>query len=327
MVNNIVFIGPDKSGKTTIAKELSQRLNWTYFKNTNEASLFKENNHLQNFKINGPYLLNLLKSGVKNIIFDRGIPCEYAYSKAYNRETDEQLIFSLDEEYAKLDTLIIYVDRLDYKKELFDEKIIDFENIKNIESHYQYFLNKTKCKFVHITTIGDNYDFQISYILAFIENKNKVNFQQCAQLEIKDEYSKSTNTLADIFNLQKNIQETVYKYDFEKIRTNIRSLKAFIDWNEEAIRDEDREFQAALTGIHSFPGRWKPWKHDHNEAMERSINDFTNSELLELQYEWIDKLHFMLNQAIAIKLTPELIFNMYFAKNLENRNRQKNGNY
>ncbi len=155
------------------------------------------------------------------------------------------------------------------------------------------------------------------------------NFQQCAHLEVSNEYSKlieeGKDSLAFLFEMQKSIQEKVYGYDFDKIRESIKSLKQFIDWNEEAIRDEDREFQAALTGIHTYPNCWKPWKSKHEEALNRSFSDLNDDELRELQYEWIDKLHFMFNIAIAIKLTPETITNYYSAKNAENRDRQARG--
>lgn len=155
------------------------------------------------------------------------------------------------------------------------------------------------------------------------------NFQQCSHLSIPDEYSKITNkgedALSFIFEMQKSIQENVYNYDFDKIRGSIKTLKEFIDWNEEAIRDEDREFQAALTGIHTYPNCWKPWKSKHAEALNRPFSDLTEDELRELHYEWIDKLHFMFNIAIAINLTPEMITNYYSAKNAENRDRQKRG--
>lgn len=154
------------------------------------------------------------------------------------------------------------------------------------------------------------------------------NFQQCAGLEVKEEFKNNDqDTLGVLMNLQKSIQEKVYGYDFEKIRSSIKDLKNFIDWNEEAIRDEDREFQAALTGIHTFPNCWKPWKSNHEKAMNRSLSDLTEEELLELQYEWIDKLHFMFNIAISIGLDSEKIFNLYHAKNRENIKRQEQGNY
>jgi len=160
------------------------------------------------------------------------------------------------------------------------------------------------------------------------EEKN-INFQECAHLEVNDEYSElrkeGKDALSLIFNMQKSIQEDIYGYNFKDIQSSIKKLKAYIDMNEEAIRDEDRELQAALTGIHTYPNCWKPWKSKHNEAMERSLSDLTKDEMKELHMEWIDKLHFFISEGIAIGLTPELITNYYVSKNKENVDRQKRG--
>ena len=157
-----------------------------------------------------------------------------------------------------------------------------------------------------------------------MENKN---FQQCAQLDVNNDYQdlreNGEDALELIYHMQKSIQEQVYGYNFEEIQSSIGKLKEFIDWNEEAIRDEDREMQNALTGIHTYPSCWKPWKSKHKEAMARPLSDLTEEELKELRYEWIDKLHFMMNEAIAIGLTPEMITNYYVAKNKHNVERQK----
>jgi hypothetical protein len=153
------------------------------------------------------------------------------------------------------------------------------------------------------------------------------NFQECAHLEVNNNFAdlraKGEDALSLIFNMQKSIQSDVYNHNWEKIQSSIGELKKFIDWNEEAIRDEDREMQNALTGIHTYPSCWKPWKSKHSEAMARPFSALTPDELKELQMEWIDKLHFFMNEGIAIGLTPELITNYYVSKNLHNIERQK----
>ena len=53
-----------------------------------------------------------------------------------------------------------------------------------------------------------------------------------------------------------------------------------------------------------------------------NMQQWIKDELKELRYEWIDKLHFMMNEAIAIGLTPEMITNYYVAKNKHNVERQ-----
>ena len=55
------------------------------------------------------------------------------------------------------------------------------------------------------------------------------------------------------------------------------------------------------------------------------VSDLTESDRLELFYEWIDGLHFYMNFAIAIGMTSEDIVNLYMAKQKENINRQERG--
>jgi hypothetical protein len=163
------------------------------------------------------------------------------------------------------------------------------------------------------------------------ENKEtkQVNFQECAQLEVEDVYRKDIDTLGNLIQMQKDIQENVYGYNFKQLQEGkLKDLKSFIDWNEEAIRDEQREFANALGGIHTHGmALWKPWKSKHKEAGEKSLKDLTSEEILELKYEWIDQLHFMFNIALSIGLEEKEVYNLYMAKNKENRNRQNKGNY
>lgn len=153
------------------------------------------------------------------------------------------------------------------------------------------------------------------------------NFQVCSDLKIGDEYNdlreQGQDALALIYGMQKSIQETVYGYDFDKIRSTIGELKAFIDWNEEALRDESRELASALTGIHTYPNCWKPWKSKHDEAMARPFSALNEEELKELRMEWIDQLHFFMNIGIALGLTPEMMTNYYVSKNARNVARQR----
>jgi hypothetical protein len=151
----------------------------------------------------------------------------------------------------------------------------------------------------------------------------------CKDLEVEDLFSKSENTLADLYNLQKDIQEKVYGYDFEKLRKlDLLSFRQFFDWNYHAIQDELRETFDALGGIKDGVGNavWKPWKKDHTEKAPRmKFSDMSPDDLKELKMELIDIQHFLFNMMLAVGMTPEELFNYYFAKNKENRNRQEKG--
>ena len=151
----------------------------------------------------------------------------------------------------------------------------------------------------------------------------------CADLEVDNLFVKSGNTLQDLYNLQKDIQENVYGYDFEKMREeSLTKFRQFFDWNYHAIQDELREVFDALGGIHDGvqSAVWKPWKKAHHEKVpDMSFNKMTDRDKKELQMELIDIQHFLFNLMLATGMKPEDLFNMYFAKNAENRARQQRG--
>jgi len=157
---------------------------------------------------------------------------------------------------------------------------------------------------------------------------NKTKPAVCSNLEIKDEYSKSPNTLKDLFELQKDIQENVYGYNFKEMQEGpLSGLAKFIFWNVQAQHSEIQEGLDALGGIKNGIGAgiWKPWKSNHKQASLMTFNEMSNSDKIELKMEYIDELHFLFNKMHAVGMTTEELFNFYFAKNEENRNRQKNG--
>ena len=151
----------------------------------------------------------------------------------------------------------------------------------------------------------------------------------CKDLDVVDEFSKSENTLADLYNLQKDIQENVYGYDFDKMRSSmtLEQFRQFFDWNYHAIQDELRETFDALGGIKDGIGNavWKPWKKDHVKASNTTFNDLSEDDKKELKMELIDIQHFLFNMMLAVGMTPDELYNYYFAKNKENRDRQQRG--
>jgi len=151
----------------------------------------------------------------------------------------------------------------------------------------------------------------------------------CAHLEVEDVFNESKNTLADLYNLQKDIQENVYGYNFEELRNKpLNEFRQFFDWNYHAIQDELRETFDALGGIKDGIGNgvWKPWKKVyHEKAPNMTFESLTDDDKKELQMELIDIQHFLFNMMLAAGLTPSDLMNMYFAKNKENRERQKRG--
>ncbi len=146
----------------------------------------------------------------------------------------------------------------------------------------------------------------------------------CSELNIEDLYSKSSDTLGDILNLQADTQKNVYGYNFEEM--TLREVMGFWHMNTHAMIDEIHEATDALGGIKDGNGNaiWKKWKSAYDTYEAKKFSDLSDSDQLECKFEVIDMLHFFMNYAISIGMSPSEMYNMYMSKNLENRRRQQN---
>ncbi len=146
----------------------------------------------------------------------------------------------------------------------------------------------------------------------------------CSELNIEDLYSKSSDTLGDILNLQADTQKNVYGYNFDEM--NLREVMGFWHMNTHAMIDEIHEATDALGGIKDGNGNaiWKKWKSAYDTYGSKKFSDLSEDDQLECKFEVIDMLHFFMNYAISIGMTPSEMYNMYMSKNQENRRRQQN---
>ena len=147
---------------------------------------------------------------------------------------------------------------------------------------------------------------------------------KCADLEVKDYYSGSTDTLGMVYNKQKELQERL-GFNFEG--WTLKEIADFWMVNKHAMSDELNEMFDALGGVNDgiASAAWKYWKQDNAKAKDMRIEDLSDEDRLELYYEWIDGLHFFMNFAISIGMTAKDVVNLYMAKNEENHDRQNRG--
>jgi hypothetical protein len=146
----------------------------------------------------------------------------------------------------------------------------------------------------------------------------------CSNLEVKDWSSADRDSLELIYNKQIELQKRL-GFDFKD--WTLKQISDFWLVNKHAMSDELNEMFDALGGINEGIGSaaWKYWKSDNKKAESMKISDLSESDRLELYYEWIDGLHFYMNFAISIGMTSQDITNLYMAKNAENHNRQERG--
>jgi hypothetical protein len=151
---------------------------------------------------------------------------------------------------------------------------------------------------------------------------------QCKDLEIGNDYEKSTNHLEILMNLQKNTQEKTYGYNFKDM--TLGDVKDFWLWNTRALEDEISEAYDALGGISNTGENsignavWKPWKSNYKNGYSMKISDLSEEDRKELKMELVDIQHFLFNMMISVGMTPEELYNYYVSKNIENIRRQQN---
>jgi hypothetical protein len=151
----------------------------------------------------------------------------------------------------------------------------------------------------------------------------------CSKLEIKDYWSDRTevneDTLGQIMEIQSETQRHVYGYNFEEM--SLRDLMTFWHMNNHAMIDEIHEATDALGGIKDGSGNaiWKRWKKAFDSYATQKFSDLSKEDQLECKFEIIDMLHFFMNYAISVGMTSQEMYNMYMAKNEENRERQLKG--
>ena len=167
-IMKIAFIGPDMTGKSNIAKALSDDLNIPVFKNTGEwkTRLSSEDYFVSLLRFGGPFLMDFIKQTDVSVIMDRFYPCELVYSKAFGRSTDMDVIEWMDDQFSKVDGKFIICLKKDYRG-LVDDIYPDelpTEKLVSLDKLYRDFYEYTKCD-AHILYTDDlNLERQLSYI-------------------------------------------------------------------------------------------------------------------------------------------------------------------
>lgn len=112
-----------------------------------------------------------------------------------------------------------------------------------------------------------------------------------------------TNMLDEMMSLQEKFGSKFCKFDdlseYEKTR-----------WTKEFILCIQDELCEVLNWT-----PWKHWKQYHGKPADQ----------LEIQYELVDILHFLLDLMLIWKMTPRDVFSIYLVKNRENHRRQEAG--
>ena len=172
----LFFVGPDMCGKTEIAKATSAAIGVPYFKASSEHDSFlsskvtKREAFLNQLRYADPRVFDVLKQTGYGLIFDRGFPCEFAYSSVMNRETDLTMLRHMDEMWASIGAKIVLCYRKEGYRGIVDDldPSIDSLQLQLIERAYRTFSTWTRCQMAELAVDDEDLAREVSEVRAFL---------------------------------------------------------------------------------------------------------------------------------------------------------------
>lgn len=170
-------------------------------------------------------------------------------------------------------------------------------------------------------------------------------FNTCASLVDEESYQEAEelydrlvesgeNPTQKMFDLQLSLQKELaeklpnYNRDPSQLET-MGEILDHLQRQDDSIADETRELYLSLgemsRGEKEASAIFKPWKQRHGEARTKAWDDISDEDKLEILFEMIDQVHFIMNKMIGLKMDAKDMFILYFLKQKENMRRYNSG--
>jgi len=171
----VFFVGPDMCGKTQIAQAVAKQVGVPYFKASSEhdsylsSKVSKREAFLNQMRYADPRVFDILKQTHYSMIFDRGYPCEYAYSAVMGRETDMTMLLHMDEMWSTINAKIVFCNRSSYDGIVDDlDSSIQSPTLAKLHEVYEEFLMWTKCKYLSLNVDDENLEREVADVTKFM---------------------------------------------------------------------------------------------------------------------------------------------------------------
>lgn len=150
----IFIVGPDGSGKTEVSTAISSLTGMPRFKCPSEKEWFvgkgfKE--HLA-FDLMLPHFVDQTHT---SFVSDRGYPCEWVYSRAFGRETDDDMLDHIDSLWHSRGGRIVVLARRDYSH--VNDDLVETKMLPLIHDLYDEFVTCVT-RLPHTRIYTDDYD-------------------------------------------------------------------------------------------------------------------------------------------------------------------------
>ena len=158
----IILVGHDNSGKSHIAKALSQSLSLPIFK-MDTPKKFWDPVIAQRYASEA--ITQVFEQTKASAILDRGFPCDYMYSKLFNRPFDYEKNFETDARFAKMNTLIVLCYKSEAKHLDDEEDRVNFQittkDYYKMTDTYREFKKQSQCRWLTLNTDDENLGAQL----------------------------------------------------------------------------------------------------------------------------------------------------------------------
>src|SRR5579859_724747 len=165
----VIVEGPDNSGKTTLARALSARINVPYYKYPKRP--FSD---IQAFDTKlvtryvDRWLVDFLAHVPQSLILDRSYPTEWVYGEVFQREIDLDDLVYVDQGFALLDAHIVLCTKQSYVS--YTDDLIASEALPALVEQYHQFQTWTRVqRILALDTTNENLEEQLEAICAFIK--------------------------------------------------------------------------------------------------------------------------------------------------------------
>lgn len=166
----IVFEGPDKSGKSTIAQHFAERYNFNYYKNPRERQQKLAGEIRYVAKYAGLWYADYIRQVPQRVIIDRHYISEWVYSHVEQRERDDAVLREIDKAFASIGAFIIICYRDDYTS--FIDETTPTTMLPQLAEAYKLFPHWSQVKnILFLNTTNELLDEQCEKIKAFIEER------------------------------------------------------------------------------------------------------------------------------------------------------------
>lgn len=168
----VIFGGPDRTGKSTIAKAFANFNSIPYFKPTNQQwfAINDPGVFEKQTRWGEPKLLDFLRQTGHSAVMDRGFPCDWVYSHAMERETAWDVIAALDDGYAELGALLVFTLRKSYEGWADDaDKRIDRAQLERLDWMYREYARGSDCRTLLLETDDQDLQGQVLAITHALE--------------------------------------------------------------------------------------------------------------------------------------------------------------